>query len=483
MMYIEKIELKNFQSHKDSVIEFTKGLNVILGTSDSGKTAIIRAIKWALFNEPLGDYFIRQGENKTSVTVYFNNGVVVRRFRSSSKNTYYLKRQNGEEMNFSGFKSDVPKEILEETKMYKASFDASNDFILNIAEQLEGPFLLNLQPSLRATAIGRLVHADLVDNALKDTATDISRIKKNIKSLSSEKKERERQVSQFDYLENLEAILNKVKSIRDRINLEVEKLNNLKRKKEYLDKLNFEINKIKTILYEFENLNDVENIYNEINYKCLKIKNINRLNENFNKVIYNIKNLINSLEKLKNLSELEEILKMLLNNSHKLNIYTDLYNKYINNLKKLNITKTELDNYKNIAEIKNIFDKLLSKISLYNKLNNIDKNLRLNISSIKKGEKILLDGFNNLEDINNQFIVLTEKLEILKNLMELKNTLKIIDSSIKDVNKDLSQNNKYLEEKSKEYEEFILKIGICPFCYNSIDKSSIEHLKKHLRSS
>lgn len=249
MIFIEKVELKNFQSHEDTVIEFDKGLNVILGTSDSGKTAIIRAIKWALFNEPLGDYFIKQGETKVSVTVYFNNGVIIRRFRSASKNTYYLKKENGEEMNFSGFKSDVPKEILEEIKMYKASFDISNNFILNIAEQLEGPFLLNLQPSLRATAIGRLVRADLVDDALKDTATDILRIKKDIKSLSVEKKEREAQVSKFDYLEKLENTLLNIKNIRDDINLKSKKLDKLKKQKEYLEKLQIEIDRIEKAHY------------------------------------------------------------------------------------------------------------------------------------------------------------------------------------------------------------------------------------------
>ena len=40
MKYIEKVILENFQSHKYTVLDFTKGLNSIVGPTDSGKTAI-----------------------------------------------------------------------------------------------------------------------------------------------------------------------------------------------------------------------------------------------------------------------------------------------------------------------------------------------------------------------------------------------------------------------------------------------------------
>ncbi|MDO5041249.1 MAG: AAA family ATPase [Peptoniphilus sp.] len=84
MIYISKLEIENFQSHKYTLLDFDKGLNVIVGNSDSGKTAIIRAIKWALYNEPQGDYFIRQGDKNISVSVYFNTGAIVKRYRSPS---------------------------------------------------------------------------------------------------------------------------------------------------------------------------------------------------------------------------------------------------------------------------------------------------------------------------------------------------------------------------------------------------------------
>ena len=113
MRYIQKLVLENFQSHKHSEIEFDPYLNVIVGPSDQGKSAIIRALKWVLFNEPAGDFFIRKGESKCSVTVIFNDGTKLIRFRSKAKNTYHVYDKSGKPMVFEGFGTSVPwKRIL-----------------------------------------------------------------------------------------------------------------------------------------------------------------------------------------------------------------------------------------------------------------------------------------------------------------------------------------------------------------------------------
>ena len=42
---IKKLHLKNCQSHKDSLLEFSPRLNVFVGDTDSGKSAIIRGLE------------------------------------------------------------------------------------------------------------------------------------------------------------------------------------------------------------------------------------------------------------------------------------------------------------------------------------------------------------------------------------------------------------------------------------------------------
>jgi len=91
MITIKRIRIENFQSHKDTELSFSDGLNVIVGPSDQGKSAIIRAIKWVLYNEPRGTDFIRQGTNSARVTLELSNGYVITRERAPNKNRYTLK--------------------------------------------------------------------------------------------------------------------------------------------------------------------------------------------------------------------------------------------------------------------------------------------------------------------------------------------------------------------------------------------------------
>ena len=41
---IKKIIMKNFESHENSEIEFSGGLNLIIGQSNQGKSSIVRAL-------------------------------------------------------------------------------------------------------------------------------------------------------------------------------------------------------------------------------------------------------------------------------------------------------------------------------------------------------------------------------------------------------------------------------------------------------
>jgi len=43
-MPIEKIEMINFRNHKNMVVDFSPGINIIWGENGSGKTSILEAI-------------------------------------------------------------------------------------------------------------------------------------------------------------------------------------------------------------------------------------------------------------------------------------------------------------------------------------------------------------------------------------------------------------------------------------------------------
>ena len=49
-MIIKKVQLENYRSHSNITVEFTKGVNLILGKNGRGKTSILEAISTVMFN-------------------------------------------------------------------------------------------------------------------------------------------------------------------------------------------------------------------------------------------------------------------------------------------------------------------------------------------------------------------------------------------------------------------------------------------------
>ncbi|MEO8649461.1 MAG: SMC family ATPase, partial [Acidobacteriota bacterium] len=76
-MHICKVELENIKSHAESTFEFSRGTTVISGENGAGKTTIIEAVAWTLFD--LLDYkkedFVRRGAKKGIARVTIESGL------------------------------------------------------------------------------------------------------------------------------------------------------------------------------------------------------------------------------------------------------------------------------------------------------------------------------------------------------------------------------------------------------------------------
>ncbi|PKL18896.1 MAG: hypothetical protein CVV49_03840 [Spirochaetae bacterium HGW-Spirochaetae-5] len=86
-MIINRLELKNFRNHRESVFDFEKGINLILGENGSGKTSILDAIGFALFNMKL-----RSDANDT-ITIDETSGSVKVTFTGNDGNLYIVARK------------------------------------------------------------------------------------------------------------------------------------------------------------------------------------------------------------------------------------------------------------------------------------------------------------------------------------------------------------------------------------------------------
>jgi exonuclease SbcC len=81
-MHISKIELENIKSHVRSTYEFTRGTTAITGENGAGKTSIIEAVAWALFDllEYKKEDFFRRGAKKGIVRVTFESSIDEREY-------------------------------------------------------------------------------------------------------------------------------------------------------------------------------------------------------------------------------------------------------------------------------------------------------------------------------------------------------------------------------------------------------------------
>lgn len=478
MKYIEKVILENFQSHKHSVLEFNNQLNVIVGPSDSGKTAILRGIRWVLYNEPSGDYFIREGENYCAVTIVFSDGTRVKRYRSRSKNIYYLYNSDNDETKFEGFGTSVPEEIINATGIKKILLDSDLSKPINLSDQLEGAFLLSERASARASSIGRLVGVNIIDDTLRDTLKDVRNLSSKKKIIEDNISNLKDELSQYEYLDELRDKINRISIIRDKI---YEKNN---------------------LVVTYKGLNEkLKQLYNNkdiTNYYLQKLSNINILSDVQNNIISKISLYNYLLTKKNQLHKLSEDKEYNLNILSSLKELTSLENK-ANNIKDFYSLNTQLLKYKSALDKINKEATLCNFIS--NKLegiSNVEKNLNNMLISIEKLKKLndikdkeyslrkslaigekYVERFNKVDEVK----VIKEKLEININLL---NKLRTIFNSYISIKDEITNIRTLLEEhkinidlKVEEYKELLLKLEVCPLCFSNIDNNKIAHIISH----
>jgi len=112
-MQILSVTLKNFKTHKDKHFTFAPGTNAICGENGAGKTSILEAIAWTLFNYR-GDYaredLIRNGSGSAEVTVEFishRDGRTYTVQRSTTKGYTLFDPQLNERLSYSRIKDEV----------------------------------------------------------------------------------------------------------------------------------------------------------------------------------------------------------------------------------------------------------------------------------------------------------------------------------------------------------------------------------------
>ncbi|ESA37529.1 smc domain-containing protein [Leptolyngbya sp. Heron Island J] len=112
-MYLLSVTLTNFKAHRDRNFEFQLGTNAICGVNGAGKTSILEAIAWTLFNHRGGykqEDLVRNGSGSAQVRVAFVSSYDSRTYeveRCTSRGYTLYDPQLGERLNYSRIKDEV----------------------------------------------------------------------------------------------------------------------------------------------------------------------------------------------------------------------------------------------------------------------------------------------------------------------------------------------------------------------------------------
>ena len=394
-MIIKKVQLENYRSHSNTTVEFTKGVNLILGKNGRGKTSILEAISTVMFNtkdrsgKETGKSYIKFGEKSSKVEIDFiaNDG------REYNLKTEFFKtkpkKQTLKDMIGSEYDGDI-QEKLEELCGIKKGFEETYENIV-IAKQNEFINIFKDSGTTREKTFNKIfntqIYKEMYDSFLKEAIDKYKSEKENLDSKISSLKEN---------MEDKEQITNFLKEEK-----EIEK--------DLQDK--------------FKNINVVsKNLENEIKeYEITEIE-LNNLIKNIKDEESKIKKYLNILKE--NIIEAKQAkkAKIIVKETEK------YYLEYLDIENKLKDLRENLDNLLEEQKLNIQYQNNIEKLELSNKNLKVDiSNLEENISKNSEKKENLENEISNLKikeenlDLKlKKYIDLLDELEKLENFKDKK---------------------------------------------------------------
>ncbi len=162
MSKLRALLLRNFQRHKKRVLRFDKRVTVIVGSTDRGKSSIIRALRWVSLNAGPAN-IVRWGADKAVVSLKVGKSTVTR--RKGGSNTYVLDGKK-----FKAFGTEVPPEI-------EGVLGMSD---INFQRQHSAAFWFSETSGTISKRLNEIVNLGVIDSSLKKVATELRTLKTSV---------------------------------------------------------------------------------------------------------------------------------------------------------------------------------------------------------------------------------------------------------------------------------------------------------------
>jgi len=227
---LKDFRIKCFQSHSDTALEFDSGVNVIFGLSQSGKTAILRALSLLITNRPLGARFFsdsvgKKGATELDLTLIEGDRINLKKEISLSKEGKKEVRSSAYSLNddvdsYKAFGDKIPDQI--ETKLNLSD--------LNVQKQFDEPFLICSSPGEVARVFNRVTRLEKVDQWSSELTRQVNTGRSEVKILESQQTETEEELKKYEDVLEIEREVQRAERLETKRNsieiqiIEIEKL-------------------------------------------------------------------------------------------------------------------------------------------------------------------------------------------------------------------------------------------------------------------
>ena len=323
-----KLQIEFYQSHKKSVFNFCKGVNVITGISTKGKTASKRAMEWLFFDKPSGfrfhSNFAGKKEDKTRVILDR-----VEKIKSKNKTTYKLDGRTDD--TWTGAK--VPDEIEEVLNISE----------LNIQDQLDKPFLITDSPGEVARVINKTTKLDEVDDWIKSLTSKINTTNRDITRIEGEVQDTETKLKKYDDIDKVEDLVKRAERFYRSIAAKEAKLEALDELINTIENLEENIKDITPLLKAEKKLEEAEKIHILLADKTGELEELDHL-------IYQIELLEEQTDRADLLFEVESLLKDAEEIYNELEFRKNSYQHLIDNIRLIVELEIEVDEASDLWE-------------------------------------------------------------------------------------------------------------------------------------
>lgn len=271
-MAIKKLFIKNIKSHKNTTLEFSPGVNIIIGDTDAGKSAIIQSLGWLFFNRPVGDKIRSKWGGDSVVTVHFEDGIVKRR-KTNTSNQYFLIK-NQKKQKFEAVRSTIPEEIV----------DFVNINGINYQAQLDKHFLLSSTSGEVSKFFNKIANLDSINTSLANIKSDQRETDNKIKYNKDRYETTLQQIKSFINIKSIEEDLNLLQLLDNRLQRSISAVRLIKKYIFELKEVEAEIQKEETLLKIEKPVDEFIEMKDKIRRKYMSYKNISSLVKEHDKI-------------------------------------------------------------------------------------------------------------------------------------------------------------------------------------------------------